>query len=79
MNAKQKVGKQLDSRPIIADAKCTKVCIYMSVVLLLSRLIYELTGFTNADLIGVAGLIYFSVTEGIEAFEKVKTGILIHS
>jgi divalent metal cation (Fe/Co/Zn/Cd) transporter len=72
MIAKKGVGKQLDSGPIISDANCTKVCVYMSIVLLLSSMIYELTGFTYADLIGAAGLIYFSVSEGKEAFEKAK-------
>ena len=72
MNAKKNVGKQIDSGPIIADANCTKVCVYMSIVLLFSSLIYELTGFVYADLIGAAGLIYFSVSEGKEAFKKAK-------
>jgi len=72
MNAKKRVGKQLNSEPIISDSNCTKVCIYMSVVLLLSSLVYELTGFAYADSIGSAGLIYFSVKEGIEALEKAK-------
>jgi divalent metal cation (Fe/Co/Zn/Cd) transporter len=72
MNAKKKTGKALNSEPIIADANCTKVCVYMSVVLLVSSLIYELTGFAWADAIGAAGLIYFSVSEGKEAFEKAK-------
>lgn len=72
MNSKKIVGKKLDSGPVIADANCTKVCVYMSVVLLVSSLIYELTGFAYADLIGAAGLIYFSLLEGREAFEKAK-------
>jgi divalent metal cation (Fe/Co/Zn/Cd) transporter len=72
MNAKKNVGKKLDSDAIIADANCTKVCVYMSVVLLVSSLIYELTGFVYADAIGAAGLAYFSITEGREAFEKAK-------
>jgi len=72
MIAKRNIGKQLNSEPIIADANCTKVCVYMSIVLLLSSLIYEITGFAYADLIGAAGLIYFSVSEGKEAFEKAK-------
>jgi divalent metal cation (Fe/Co/Zn/Cd) transporter len=75
MNAKKDVGKRLDSGPIISDANCTRVCLYMSIVLLLSSLIYELTGFAYADLIGSAGLIYFSVAEGKEAFEKAKGNI----
>jgi divalent metal cation (Fe/Co/Zn/Cd) transporter len=72
MNAKRRIGKKLNSEPIIADANCTKVCVYMSLVLLVSSLVYEITGFAYADAIGAAGLIYFSVSEGKEAFEKVK-------
>ncbi len=72
MNAKKSIGKKLHSEPIIADANCTRVCVYMSVVLLVSSLIYELTGFAYADAIGAAGLIYFSISEGREAFEKAK-------
>jgi len=44
----------------------------MSIVLLVASLIYEITGFTYADAIGAAGLIYFSLTEGKEAFDKAK-------
>lgn len=72
MKAKKKVGLRLNSEPVIADSNCTKVCVYMSVVLLAASLIYELTGFAYADVIGTAGLIYFSVSEGREAFEKAK-------
>lgn len=72
MNAKKSIGKKLHSEPIIADANCTRVCVYMSVVLLISSLVYEFTGFAYADAIGAAGLIYFSVSEGREAFEKAK-------
>ena len=72
MNAKKKIGKQLNSEPIIADANCTKVCVYMSIILLASSLIYELTSFPYADVIGSVGLIYFSISEGKEAFEKAK-------
>lgn len=72
MLAKKNTGKKLHSDPIVSDANCTKICVYMSVVLLISSLIYELTGFAYADAIGAAGLIYFSVSEGKEAFEKAK-------
>jgi len=70
--SKRSVGRKLNSMPVIADAKCTAVCIYMSIVLLISSLVYELTGFAYADAIGAAGLIYFSVSEGKEAFEKAR-------
>lgn len=72
MMAKKKVGRKLNSEPIISDANCTKVCVYMSIVLLASSLIYQLTGFAYADVIGTAGLIYFSISEGRESFEKAK-------
>ncbi len=67
---KRKVGRELNSMPILADASCTLVCIYMSLLLLASSLIYELTGFGFVDSLGALGLIYFSYNEGKEAFEK---------
>jgi hypothetical protein len=70
---KRKVGKQLNSAPILADANCTIVCIYMSVILLVSSGIYELFGITYIDSIGTLGLSYFAFNEGRECFEKVKS------
>ena len=70
VTAKRKVGRALGSAPILADANCTMVCIYMSVVLLASSLIYQLTGFGFIDSLGALGLIYFSINEGKESFEK---------
>ena len=67
---KRKVGRALSSAPILADANCTMVCIYMSLVLLASSLVYHFTGFGWVDSIGSLGLVYFSVREGKEAFEK---------
>ncbi|MBK7453016.1 MAG: cation transporter [Anaerolineales bacterium] len=67
---KRKVGHALNSMPILADANCTMVCIYMSLVLLASSLIYELTGFGFVDSVGALGLIYFSYKEGRESFDK---------
>jgi hypothetical protein len=42
----------------------------MSLVLLGASLVYELTGFGLVDSLGAMGLIYFSVREGRESFEK---------
>lgn len=67
---KRKVGRALNSQPILSDANCTMVCIYMSIVLLISSLVYEFTGFGFVDSIGALGLIWFSYSEGKEAFEK---------
>jgi divalent metal cation (Fe/Co/Zn/Cd) transporter len=70
VRAKRSAGHALACDPILADANCTLVCVYMSLVLLASSFIYQLTGFGFVDSLGAAGLIYFSVTEGREAFEK---------
>jgi divalent metal cation (Fe/Co/Zn/Cd) transporter len=70
--AKRKVGRALHSSPILADANCTMACIYMSLVLLASSLLYRVTGLGFADSLGALGLIYFSVSEGREAFTKAK-------
>jgi divalent metal cation (Fe/Co/Zn/Cd) transporter len=72
ITAKSNVGKSLNSHAIIADAQCTKVCIYMSVILLISSGIYYLTNFPYTDSIGTLGLAYFSFKEGRECFEKVE-------
>jgi divalent metal cation (Fe/Co/Zn/Cd) transporter len=70
IRAKSKVGRELNSPAILADAQCTKVCIYMSLILLASSAIYELTGIPYIDSIGTLGLAFFSFREGKECFEK---------
>ena len=72
IRAKRDVGEKLDSAPILADANCTLVCLYMSVVLLISSAVYELTGIGFVDSLGAIGLIYFAYNEGKEAFEKAR-------
>jgi divalent metal cation (Fe/Co/Zn/Cd) transporter len=69
---KRKVGGQLNSAAMLADAECTRVCISMSIILLVSSGIYELTKFAFIDTIGTLGLAYLSFKEGRECFEKVK-------
>ena len=68
--AKRRVGSALGSQPILSDANCTMICVYMSFVLLVSSLIYELTGLGFVDSLGAFGLIFFSLSEGKESFEK---------
>lgn len=70
---KRKVGHQLNSAPILADANCTLVCVYMSVILLISSGLYELFGIQYIDSIGTLGLAYFAFKEGRECFEKAKS------
>ena len=69
---KRRVGRALKSQPILADANCTLVCIYMSVILLVASAVFHLTGIGFIDSLGSIGLIYFSIKEGREAFEKAR-------
>jgi len=66
--AKMKTGKKLDSKALIADAKCTRICVYMSAMVFIASIIYELTKFTYADSIGSMGLAYFGYLEARECF-----------
>ena len=70
---KIKIGKQLNSEAIIADANCTKVCIYTSVVLLIASGVNALTYFKYIDDIGTLGIAYFAFKEGKECFENAKS------
>jgi divalent metal cation (Fe/Co/Zn/Cd) transporter len=69
---KMKVGKQLDSQAIIADANCTKACLYLSIILLLSSAGYELTGIGGLDSIGAIFIAGLSFKEGRESFQKAR-------
>jgi len=71
--AKMKVGRALNSEAILADASCTRVCIYMSLVLLLASALYEFFKIPYVDAAGSLGLAYFSFVEGKECFEKAKS------
>jgi divalent metal cation (Fe/Co/Zn/Cd) transporter len=70
LSAKIRIGNALHSNAMLADAHCTQVCIYMSVVLLLASAFYELTGIGSIDAFGSIALAWFSYREGVEAFEK---------
>ena len=76
MNAKLKVGRELNSDAIIADANCTKTCFYLSFVLLVSSGLYELFQINYLDILGSLGIAYFAFSEGRESFEKVRSGSL---
>ncbi|NDV14506.1 hypothetical protein GO009_00585 [Muricauda sp. TY007] len=70
---KRKVGRQLNSAPILADANCTLVCVYMSIILLVSSGIYEIFKIPYIDSLGTLGLAYFAFSEGKECFEKARS------
>ena len=67
---KVKVGRGLQSQAILADAACTKVCVQLSVVLLLASAGYKLTGIGWFDSVGALVIAGLSFREGREAFEN---------
>ncbi len=70
---KIKVGEELDSQPIISDAKCTKTCFYLSFILLASSVLYELWAIPYVDALGSLGIAWYAWKEGKEAWENART------
>lgn len=69
---KTAVGRALNSPAILADAACSRACLYFSLALLLSSAGYELTGVGSLDAVGAIVIAYLSFREGREAFDKAK-------
>ncbi len=72
MRLKLTAGKRLRSEAIIADAACTRTCFYLSFILLLSSIIYEIFKIPWIDIAGSSGIAWFAFTEGREAFVKAR-------
>lgn len=70
---KTKVGKALNSEAILADVQCTRVCIYMSVVLLVSSGLYYFAKLPYTDSVGALVIAWLSFQEGRECFEKARS------
>lgn len=69
---KVKVGTALNSPAILADAACSRACLHLSLVLLVSSLGYRLTGIASLDAVGALLIAWLSYREGREAFDKAK-------
>jgi len=72
MNYKLKTGKALNSQAIIADAHCTRTCLYLSFILLISSLVYEFLKISYIDIAGSLGIAWYAVSEGRESLEKAR-------
>jgi len=72
MNYKLKTGKALDSEAIIADAHCTRTCLYLSFILLISSILYELFKINYIDIAGSLGIAWYALSEGRESLEKAR-------
>jgi len=72
MKYKLKTGRALNSEAIIADAHCTKTCIYLSIILLISSMLYEFFKINYIDIAGSLGIAWYAFSEGRESLEKAK-------
>ncbi|NVO00671.1 MAG: cation transporter [Geobacteraceae bacterium] len=66
------VGTALGSQAILADAACSRACVYLSVVLMAASIGYELTGIGSLDAIGAIVIAWLCFKEGRESFSKAK-------
>jgi Predicted Co/Zn/Cd cation transporters len=73
---KVKIGTQFKSQALMADANCSKICMWLSVILLVSSVGYELTGLGLLDSLGAIGIAGLSFREGREAFGKAKGNLV---
>lgn len=69
---KTMVGTALGSPAILADAACSRACLYLSTVLMVSSVGYQLTGIGSLDAIGAIMIAWLSLREGREAFGKAR-------
>ncbi len=72
IHQKMRVGTALNSPAILADAACSKACVYLSVVLMISSVGYELTGIASLDACGAMLISWLTFKEGRESFGKAK-------
>jgi divalent metal cation (Fe/Co/Zn/Cd) transporter len=69
---KTTVGKALKSPAILADAACSRACLYLSLVLMAGSVGYEMTGIGSLDAIGAILIAWLTFKEGKESFAKAK-------
>lgn len=72
IHQKTKVGTALNSPAILADAACSRACLYLSAVLMISSIGYELSGIGSLDAIGAILISVLTLKEGREAFGKAR-------
>ena len=70
IHGKTRVGTALNSAAILADAACSRACVWLSLVLLAASLGYELTGVGSLDALGALLIAWLTWREGRESFQK---------
>jgi divalent metal cation (Fe/Co/Zn/Cd) transporter len=67
--AKRKVGRQLGSRALQADATETVLCVWLSAIVLSGLVLNAAFGWWWADPLAALGIVYVAATEGREAWK----------
>lgn len=70
IHGKTSVGNRLNSPAILADANCSRSCLYLSAAVFISGLLYEWTGILYADTLGALAVAFFAFKEGRESMMK---------
>ena len=65
-SAKRRVGEQLGSRAVTADAAETSLCVYLSAILLAGLALNAVFGWWWADPLAGLGIVYVAAREGAE-------------
>lgn len=69
---KVKVGHQRNSEAILADANCSRVCLWLYWILLFASVGHELTGIGGIDAVGAIVIAIYSFREGRASFEMAR-------
>ena len=67
--AKQRVGREMGSRVVVADSVETWLCTYLSVIVLGGLVLNAAFGWWWADPVAALGIAYLAIREGREAWE----------
>jgi divalent metal cation (Fe/Co/Zn/Cd) transporter len=74
VRAKRRVGRKIDSRALLADAKQTEFCTYLSAILLGGLLLNALRGWWWADPVAALIMVPFIAREGLLALRGESCG-----
>jgi divalent metal cation (Fe/Co/Zn/Cd) transporter len=67
--AKRRVGRQLGSQALQADATETALCVWLSAILLAGLTLNALVGWWWADPVAAYGIVYIAAREGLENWQ----------
>jgi len=56
---KLKIARRFNSKALLADAACSRTCLYLSIVLLIASVGYQVTGIGLVDSLGAVGIAIF--------------------